>query len=197
MTINQAGEGTLVPGSPYGGSALSLTRTDQAVGVGVMTTDPQVLMSDLAFKASSFPGNNAYNVLMFLQPMQNLLFNNGGTTYVRILTYDDGGNGYYLQSSLALSLDTWYTVSAVASNNYVQVIVGNDNDGYFTNGMAIGGTGLYDGMDDVPVGYHAFAPTSEAWHFDGEIDEIRIRTIPEPFTFGLIGLAGLFFIRKK
>ena len=197
MIINQAGEATMMPGSPYGGSYLSLEGTDQAVGVNVISSLPAALKSDLAFKADRFPSAAAYNVLMFLQPMQTLLFNDGGTTYIRMLAYDDVGTGYYLQSSKALSLDTWYTVSAVRSNGYFGVTVGNDTDGYETDSMTMVDT-MYNGSADVPIGYHLFAPTAESWHFVGDIDEIRIALpIPEPFTFGLIGLLGFLAIRRK
>ncbi len=33
--------------------------------------------------------------------------------------------------------------------------------------------------------------------FYGDLDEIRVGNIPEPITFGLIGLLGFFIIRRK
>ncbi len=195
MQINVTNAAVMMPGSPYGGSYLSFGGADRALGLDVLSTHTDIMQVDLAFRASSLPAAGAYNVIVYPHALEVLLWDGG---HLRVIAFDAAANPYYLQSSKAINVDTWYTVSAVASNGYVQVTVGNDGEGYETDGMAMG-AGLYEGLHDVPIGYHPFAAADDtAWTFKGDLDEVRISLpIPEPFTFGLIGLAGLFLIRRK
>ncbi|MCK5852124.1 hypothetical protein KAH27_03755, partial [bacterium] len=175
MQINVTNEAVMTPGSPYGGSYLTFGGADRALGLDVLSTHTNILQVDLAFRATELPAADSYDVIIYPHALEVLLYDGG---HIRVLAFDAAGNPYYLQSSKAINIDTWYTVSAVASNGYVQVTVGNDTEGYETDGMAMG-VGLYEGFHDIPIGYHPFAPaTDTSWTFHGDIDEISIK-IPE------------------
>ena len=72
---------------------------------------------------------------------------------------------------------------------------GNDTDGYTTTTVTTG-AGLWGAADYVCIGWDAFDGTGQR-NYGGDLDEIRLNNIPEPFTFGLIGLLGFLAIRRK
>ncbi len=195
MQINEAGEIVMMPSSPYGGSYLAFDgTTDRALGLDVLSTHTDIMQVDLAFRANELPAAASYDVIMYPHALEVMLWDGG---HIRVLGFDAAATAYYLQSSKAINIDTWYTVSAVASNGYLQVTVGNDTEGYETDGMAMG-AGLYEGFHDIAIGYHPFAPADAGWYFHGDLDEVRISLpIPEPFTFGFIGLVGFLAIRRR
>ena len=94
-----------------------------------------------------------------------------------------------INSPTVLALDTWYDVRVtIDKNNLVSITV----DGYtYTEHSAHPFPNYTD--DPLIMGYHA-----RDWNrfLDGDMDEIRIGNVPEPFTFGLIGLLGLLALRK-
>ena len=195
MQINVTNAAVMMPGSPYGGSYLEFSGDDRGLGLDVLATDPDILQVDFAFRASELPAAGAYNVILYPYALNILLFDGG---HIRVLASDDEGSPQvYLQSSKAINIDTWYTVSVVASNSYVQITAGNDAEGYETDGKPMG-AGL-NNAPDIPIGWHPFASALDtAWTFKGDLDEVRISLpIPEPFTFGFIGLVGFLALRRR
>ena len=195
LRINETGELTMVPGSPYGGSSLLFDGTSTGLGLDVLATHTDIMQVDFAFKPSELPPVGGHGYFLLYPHALEALLKDG---VVQVLAFDNDANVYYLNSTKAINVDTWYSVSMVASNNFLSVTVGNDTEGYQTDSRSIGGSGLYEGAHDILIGAHLFAPTDPAWMFRGNMDEIRISLpIPEPFTFGFIGLVGFLALRRK
>ena len=57
------------------------------------------------------------------------------------------------------------------------------------SGVPVGPT-----ASQIRIGNDIFAPNTR--YFKGDIDEVRVASIPEPFIFGLAGLVGLLAFRK-
>ena len=194
MKVNETNELTLAAGSPYGGDSLVFDGISTGLGLDVLATHTDIMKVEFAFKPSELPPASGHGYFLLYPHALEALLKNG---VVQIIAFDSAAQPTYLNSTKTINVDTWYTVSATASNGYVSVTVGNDSEGYETDSATMG-AGLYEGFHDVLIGAHAFAPNDTGWYFRGNMDEIRISLpIPEPFTFGLIGLVGLFFIRKK
>ncbi len=194
LQINITNEAVIMPGSPYGGSYLSMDGTDKCTAFGAYEGDKDNVSIDLSFRAHAFPDAGKYDVLISTPSTRIYLFGN----VVRAIAYDDGANPHFITSSKTLSLETWYSVnlSTSNSNNLFELIVGNDTDGSTTN-LAPSADNLFfvDGMTYILFGWDEWVVGREV---NADFDEIRAYTIiPEPFTFGLIGLLGFFIIRRK
>ena len=192
LNLKHANEVVMMPGSPYGGSYLAFDGTDRATVFGVLSTPPTILKLDVAFRANTFPDSTHYKSLLWTYPLKVYLFG----SHVRLLVYDAAGNPYFMDSTMELTADTWYTASAVASNNALSVVVGNDAEGYTTTTRVIGDDLLDSSAADyVAAGWDPFDGSRD---LDGDLDELRVSLpIPEPATLGLLGLLGLFAIRRK
>ncbi|RLD10613.1 MAG: hypothetical protein DRI44_05620, partial [Chlamydiae bacterium] len=183
LQINAANEATLVPGSPYGGSYLNFDGTDRATAFGVLDPAPtDHLKIDISFRAHSFPAAGLYKSLVWTYPVKVYLYNGA---HVLILTYDAAGNPHFLSSTKTINADTWYSVNVVVSNGIVEVIVGNDDEGYQTNSGSAG-AGLLDASSasQVTVGWDYFDVSRDV---DADLDEIRISSViaappPEKLT---------------
>ncbi len=197
LQINAAGEVTMMPGSPYGGSYLAFDVGDHATGWGALDPMPTDYLSiDVSFKASVFPDVGTYKSVLWTGPIRVMLWNNGGTTYLGLLHYNTGAAVATWNFSTKLpALDTWYSVNAEYADSSLDLTFGNDTDGYTTTTVTTG-AGLWGAADYVCVGWDPFDGTGQR-NYGGDLDEMRIKNIPEPFTFGLIGLLGLLAIRRK
>ena len=177
LQINAANAATLMPGSPYGGSYLAFDGTDRATANGVLDPAPaDHLRIDVSFRANSFPAAGIYKSLVWTYPVKVYLYNGAN---VMILTYDAAGNPHFLGSTKTINADTWYSVNVVVSDGTVEVIVGNDAEGYETNSGS-SGTGLLDASSasHVTVGWDPF---DESRDVDADLDEIRISSVtPAP-----------------
>ncbi len=194
LIINHQGEAVMMPGSPYGGSYLELDGTDHCTAWATLDPIPtEYLNLDVSFRATAFPGSGAFSALLWTYPLRAYLFDGA---HVRIHLYDSALGAHVLTSTKTINLATWYSVNAVFASSTLQIIVGNDSEGYVTNSLGIGDNTLADpgGNNFVLAGWDAFAAGTE---LNGDLDEMRVNNIPEPFTFGLIGLLGLFLIRRK
>ena len=199
LVINQYGaakEAALEPNSPYGGDYLALTHDKPIAWTFPMGAEkPDILEVNLAFRANELISGDNYRALLWTLPVK--VYNHDAK--VMVLAYDAAGNPQYLYSGHSISIDTWYSVDFVVSNNFAQLVVGNDADGYTTDTWTVG-DGLLEawaGTEYIIPGWDLFDGTGIR-EFDGDLDEIRVALpIPEPFTFGLIGLLGFLAIRKK
>ena len=195
LQINITNEAVMMPGSPYGGSYLYLDGTVKCTAYGAYEGDKDNVNIDLSFRPHAFPNAGEYDVLISTPSTRIYLWGD----VVQAIAYDDAANPHFITSSKTLSLETWYSVSLSTSNinNQFELIVGNDTDGYTTN-LTPSADSLFfvDGMTYVLFGWDEWVVGREA---NADFDEIRAYTkiIPEPFTFGLIGLLGFFIIRRK
>ncbi len=180
LQINAANAATLMPGSPYGGSYLAFDGTDHATAFGVLDPAPtDSLKIDVSFRAHSFPAAGIYKSLVWTYPVKVYLYNGAN---VMILTYDAAGNPHFLSSTKTINVDTWYSVNVSVSDGTVEVIVGNDAEGYETNSGS-SGTGLLDASSasHVTVGWDPFDGAGVR-NLNGDLDEIRISTPNIIFT---------------
>ena len=178
LQINAANEVTLMPGSPYGGSYLAFDGTDHATANGVLDPAPTDLLKiDVSFRAHSFPAAGLYKSLVWTYPVKVYLYNGAN---VLILTYDAAGNPHFLSSTKTINVDTWYSINVSVSDGTVEVIVGNDAEGYVSNSGS-SGTGLLDAssQNQVTVGWDFFGGGREV---NADLDEIRISTPNIIFT---------------
>jgi len=195
LQINVTNEAVMMTNSPYGGSYLYLDGTVKCTAFGAYEGDKDNVNIDLSFRAHAFPNAGEYDVLISTPSTRIYLFGDA----VRVIVYDDAAAPLFVTSTKILSLETWYSVSFSTSNsnNQSELIVGNDTDGYTTNiSASVDNLFFVDGMTYILFGWDEWVPGREA---NADLDEIRAYTkiIPEPFTFGFIGLLGLLVIRRK
>ncbi len=187
---------TFETNSPYGGDYLAFDGND-SIFVANAWPGGDYLDLDLCFRFNGVPeasGDN-YAGMLWTYPVKAYLINTGDDTHgkVLMLVYDAAGNPHFFTSSKILSPNVWYHLSFSASNNNVKVFVGNSSEGYVTDTTTVTGL-LAPGVTDIIIGSDFFVPTRL---FQGDLDEIRWGiVVPEPFTFGFIGLLGLLAFRK-
>ncbi len=196
LILNQYGvekEAVLGTNSPYGGSYLALSG-DKPIAWS-FPPDAESLEVNLAFRTGEFITNDIYTSLLWTLPVKTYLQN--GT--LTMLVYDAAGVAQFMVSGKVLSTDVWYSVDFVVLDGFAELVVGNDDEGYITNDFTAG-IGLllpWSGTDYIIPGWDLF-DGSGIREFVGDLDEIRVAIpIPEPFTFGLIGLLGFLAIRRK
>ena len=188
---------TLTAGSPYGGSYFAFDGGDTIRATNAWLGG-DAMQLNLSFRVNGLPsasGDN-YAAMFWTYPVKAYMLNAGDDTHglALMLVYDAAGNPHFFGSTKTINQDVWYTLDFVASNGYSSVIVGNDSEGFVTNVTSITGL-LAPAFTDLVIGSDFFGPTRL---FQGDLDEIRYGLpIPEPFTFGLIGLLGLFAIKRK
>ena len=91
-----------------------------------------------------------------------------------------------INSTKYLSSNTWYDVHLFYFNGNAMLIVGDT-----TNTATISFT---DEDSNITIGNDI--NRGDDRYFHGDIDEVRIGSIPEPVTFLFIGLLGFLAVRK-
>ena len=195
LDLNNGGANAIMmPGSPYGGSYLYLDGTVTPTAWGTYEASKDKVSLDFSFRPHAFPASGEYDQLLWTIGPRIYLYGN----VVQSLTYDAAAGAHFITSSKTLTADTWYSVSYTTDNGTGEevLIVGNDVDGYTTNtSTALSDIYFVDGYTFVLLGWDLNAGTERFANAD--FDEIRAYTIPEPFTFGFIGLVGFLALRRK
>jgi len=182
---NTLTEPTLMPDSPKGGSYFSFDGTNDSICVNPGWLGGDSLLCDLSFKANSFAPAGEYDVLAGCND-----------TWVCFLSMQFGIPHVSLMLSMIIMIDSPVEIIAGEWND-VSISVVDDNVSITVNGDT------YTEHSTVPfptsasilaVGYNLRGGDR---YLDGDMDEIRIGSVPEPFTFGLIGLIGLLALRKQ
>ncbi len=172
----------MTPGSPAGGSYLKFDGVNDSI-----TCDPGWLGGDSLVCDFSFRFRNAvgeYTGLVSCQSFTCFLSQQGGSAPHISLMVDQN---VMINSPITLVPNTWYDVSVRIVNDNVKITVDGSTYEEHSGWPFPGYTGW------ITVGYFR---RDISGFLDGDMDEIRIGNVPEPFTFGLIGLLGLLAWRK-
>ena len=186
---------TFKTNSPYGGDYLAFDGNDSIIVTNAWPGGDNMDI-DLNFRFNGLPplsGDNymgvfiTYPVKTYIQNIDNV------RGKILMIVYDMDVNPHFFWSNKVLSPNVWYRLSFSVSNNNVKVIVGNEDDGYATDTTTVPSL-LQPAITDIIIGDSYFVPSR---FFKGDMDEIRWGiVVPEPFTFGFIGLLGLLAFRK-
>ena len=187
LSLNWGGDTTMMPGVA-GNNYLHFDGDDQCTVFNVYD-DEDVVTLDCSFRVSEFPPAGEYRALMWTVSTRIYLVGDK----IRADVVNAAGNDVLMDSTKALSLDTWYTVRLCTSNSSAQMELTVDDT---TDTMATP-DGLYwaAGYTYFLAGWDVNA--NPARNYTGDLDEMRATTIPEPFTFGLIGLVGFLAFRRR
>ena len=178
---------TMMPNSPISGNYFSFDGND-SINLEPGWAGGAAIVCDFSFRYSGSPGQ--YGALISAFPVITcFLTTDGGFPRIAVMVAQNSIH----YSSVNLAVDTWYNVRCsinLNNPNEVSITVDGTTDteiGYpFQNTPA-----------RIVLGYDYRGAPIAGQEFTGDMDEIRIGTIPEPFTFGLIGLLGLLVIRRK
>ncbi len=187
---------TLLPGSPYGGSYLHFDPTNSSIFIWEGWFGDASVFLDFSFRWLGLPdalGDNYASVFGSL-PWRCYFRNVGDNTNGFLQFLMEPGDVFFPSvNPKLLTSNVWYDVHFRWYETNMTLIIGNSAEGYYTNNEAM--TQDLDGSSSqVVVGYGLWLPR----HLNGDLDEIRFGwVVPEPFTFGFIGLLGLLIIRKK
>ena len=188
---------TFKTNSPYSGDYLEFDGSD-TIRVTNAWHGGDNMDLDLSFRFNGLPpasGDN-YAGMFWSYPVKAYLQNTGDDTYgkVMMLVYDAAGNPHFFSSTKVLNPNVWYHLSFSASNNNLQVVVGNDDEGYTTDTSSATGLLAPGDFNNVIIGSDFFVPTRL---FQGDLDEIRWGVIiPEPTTLFAVLLLGFSFLRR-
>jgi len=178
-------EPTLMPGSPKGGGYFEFDGVRDSICLanpGWLGGDS--LLFECSFKADSFAPAGQYDVLAGCRDTWVcFLANQDGTPHIALMLQQS----VIFHSPVEIIAGVWNDISVSVVNLEVKITV---NGSTYTEA-----TPLWPEFPSIlAVGYDLRNGTD---YFTGDMDEILIGNIPEPFTFGLIGLLGFFIIRRK
>ncbi len=184
-SINTATEPTLMPNSPISGSYFSFDGTDDSICFNPGWLGGDSLLFECSFKANSFAPSGQYDVL-------------GGCndTWVCFLSNQNGTPHISLMLSMSIMIDSPVEIIAGEWND-IRVTVDNDDVSITVNGSTYtehSTVAFPTQASLLAVGYNLRGGDR---YLDGDMDEVRIGNIPEPFTFGLIGIFGLLALRLR
>ena len=181
----------LTPGSPAGGSYFSFDGVNDSIYYNPGWLGGDSVVCDFSFRFRSAPDipGFPYDGLASCQAFTCFLSTDGAPPHISIMVEQN----YMVHSPIELVPDTWYDIEVSIVNNDVSITVDGSKYTELSPWPLPGWTtpltvGCFLRADFVAAG---------AGFLDGDMDEIRIGNIPEPFTFGLIGLLGFFIIRRK
>ena len=100
---------------------------------------------------------------------------------------------YMVHSPITLETNTWYDVVITIIEDYVSITVKGSK---YTE-LSPWAFPSFETPLTVVCFLRSDFLAANAGFLDGDMDEIRIGNIPEPFTFGFIGLLGLLVLRRK
>ena len=182
---------TLMPDSPEGGSYFSFDGTNDSMILYPGWLGGTSVVCDFSFRFRNPPDipGFPFDGLASCQAFTCFLSTqDGAAPHISVMVEQN----YMVHSPTALETNTWYDVIIVIYENNVTIKV---------NGSA------YTELSPWPLPGYTTPLTvgcflrgdflaNNAGFLDGDMDEIRIGNLPEPFMFGFIGLLGLFVLRK-
>jgi len=187
-STNNLTEPTLMPGSPEGGSYFSFDGVDDSINIssgmeGWKGGDSAVC--NLSFRWFGLPAaSDPYTVLVACDAFTCFLTTMGsGLPHISLMVKQN----VMIQSPVTVESNTWYDVRVSIVNDDVSITV---NGSTYTEHSAFP---FPDMTSPLSIGY--YLRTGQRYLY-GDMDEIEIGNIPEPFTFGLIGLLGLLVLKK-
>ena len=187
--IDLATQPTMMPNSPISGNYFSFDGND-TINLNPGWAGGNAVVCDFSFRYSALPGPTTYSALISAFPVITcFLTTDGGFPRVAVMVAQNSIH----YSSVELAIDTWYNVRCsinLDNPNEVSITVDGTTD------TEIGFT-FQNTPAKIVLGYDFRGGPVANQRFTGDMDEVRIGTIPEPFTFGLIGLLGLLVLRKK
>ena len=186
--------------SPYGGDYLVFSG-GQSILITNAWLGGDALTLDMSFRYNGLPPSSGDNYagLFWTLPIKAYLRNDGDDTHAKLLmlVYDAAGNPHFFYSSKTLSPNIWYQLSFSASNDNLQVSVGNDIEGFVSDTATATGLLAPGDFTHVILGSDYWGPTRL---FHGDMDEVRWGTaVPEPYYLSFIIYCLLFInvLRKS
>ena len=187
---------TFKTNSPYSGDYLAFDGDDSIIVTNAWLGGDSMTI-DLGFRFNGLPplsGDNymgvfiTYPIKTYIQNIDNV------HGKILMIVYDADVNPHFFSSTKVLSPNVWYHLSFSLSNNNVQVVVGNEDDGYTTDTTTVPSL-LQPAITDIIIGDSYFVPSRL---FKGDMDEIRWGfVIPEPTTVFFIVLICFGLISRK
>ena len=184
-------EPIMTPGSPAGGSYFSFDGVNDSIYCEPGWLGGDSVVCDFTFRFSNPPDNPSFpfDGLASCQSFTCFLsVQNGASPHISLMVHQN----YMVNSPIALVPDTWYDVSVRIVDNNVKITV----DGSASTELSPYPLPDFTGPLTMGCFLRADFLAAGAGFLDGDMDEIRVGNVPEPFTFGLIGLLGLLVLRK-
>jgi len=189
-------EPTLMPDSPEGGSYFSFDGTNDSIYLIPGWSGGDSVVCDFSFRFFTPPVTPGYPFAGLVTCQSFTCFlstgtDHGGINLPHISVMVESND--MIHSPVVLETNTWYNVVITIVNDEVRIIV---NGSAYTKQS---GWSLPSYVGPMRIGCFPRADflQNDAGFLDGDMDEIRIGNVPEPFTFGLIGLLGLIVFRRK
>jgi len=185
FATNVLTEPTLMPDSPKGGSYFSFDGIDDSINIEPGWLGGDSVVCDFSFRYRSLPQDtDPYTALVACDAFTCFLtIMDSGLPHISLMVQVN----VMIQSPIELNADTWYDVIITIVEDNVSITV---NGSKYTEHSA---HPFPDMVSPLSAGYYLRQGNR---YLDGDMDEIRIGNIPEPFTFGFIGLLGLLVLRK-
>jgi len=178
----------MMPGSPKGGSYFSFDGVNDSIICNPGWRGGANAVCDFSFKCNSLPAAGDFDGLVSCQAFTCFLW--GDTAGISVMVEQN----VMIFSPVVIAPDTWYDVKVS--------IINPDSGGGSDVSITVNGSTHTEHAGWALPGYTGpmtmgYFLRDSANFLDGDMDEIRVGNIPEPFTFGLIGLLGLLAIRRK
>ncbi len=188
-TIDVTTQPIMTPGSPKGGEYFAFDGVNDSIICDPGWRGGDNAVCDFSFKCNTLPGAGDFDGLVTCQAFSCFLWGAAGPA-ISVMVEQN----VMIFSPVVIAADTWYDVQV----SIINPESGGGSDVSITvNGSTYtehAGWALPGWTGPMTMGYFL---RDSANFLDGDMDEIRVGNIPEPFTFGLIGLLGLLVLRKK
>ena len=188
--IDPATEPTLMPDSPVGGSYFSFNGSNSTIYCEPGWLGGDSVVCDFTFRFRSPPDipGFPFDGLASCQSFTCFLSTDGAPPHISLMVEQN----YMVHSPITLHSNIWYHIGVTIVSNDVSITV---------NGSTFTETSPHPFPSYLtPLTMGCFLRgdflAAGAGFLDGDMDEIAIGSIPEPFTFGFIGLLGLLAFRK-
>ena len=175
---------TFKTNSPYGGDYLAFDGNSDFIIAADAWPGGDNMTLDLNFRFKGLPplsGDN-YACLLWTLPVKTYLRNTDDVNgEILMLVYDASGAPHFFYSIKDIYSNVWYRLSFSASNNVLNLVIGNDTEGYKVSTASATGLLAPSITENVIIGSDFFVPTRL---FQGDMDEIRWGiVVPEPTMF--------------
>ena len=190
---------TLTSGSPVGGNYLHFDGVDDSIYVvdstsaaGWVPNANSNIICDFSLILLSYDNLN-YGALVLTKDWRFYLRQAGATT-LKVQFWNVGGT--YVFSDNHMNSNKWYDVHFSLIDGTGTLIVSGTNvlNQYISTTNTVENISFTDENGAISIGYDVFS--SSRRYFMGDLDEIRLGTIPEPASLIFIGSLLLMLARK-